>query len=64
MGIDTYSFEDALYNALREAPDVILIGEIRDRETMKQAIGFAETGQAVGPSAGSAATPLVAGPVL
>lgn len=43
VGIDTYSFEDALYNALREAPDVILIGEIRDRETMKQAIAFAET---------------------
>jgi twitching motility protein PilU len=44
VGIDTYSFENALHNALREAPDVILIGEIRDRETMKQAIGFAETG--------------------
>jgi twitching motility protein PilU len=44
VGIDTLSYEDALKNALRQAPDVILIGEIRSRETMEQAIAFAETG--------------------
>ena len=44
VGIDTLSYEDALKNALREAPDVIMIGEIRDRNTMKQAIAYAETG--------------------
>jgi twitching motility protein PilU len=44
VGVDTDSYEDALKNALRQAPDVILIGEIRDRETMEHAIAFAETG--------------------
>ncbi len=44
VGIDTDSFEVALRNALRQAPDVILIGEIRTRETMDYAIAFAETG--------------------
>ena len=44
VGIDTDSYEDALKNTLRQAPDVILIGEIRDRETMEHAIAFAETG--------------------
>jgi len=44
VGIDTESFEIALKNTLRQAPDVILIGEIRSRETMQQAITFAETG--------------------
>jgi len=44
VGIDTESYEDALKNTLRQAPDVILIGEIRDRETMNHAISFAETG--------------------
>ncbi|NRB37316.1 MAG: PilT/PilU family type 4a pilus ATPase [Pseudomonadales bacterium] len=44
VGIDTASFEVALKNAMREAPDVILIGEIRDRETMKSALAYAETG--------------------
>jgi twitching motility protein PilU len=44
IGLDTLSYENALKNAMREAPDVILIGEIRDRETMKQAIAYAETG--------------------
>ncbi|ALP52163.1 type IV pili twitching motility protein PilT [Candidatus Tenderia electrophaga] len=44
VGVDTASFEDALKNTLRQAPDVILIGEIRDRETMEHAIAFAETG--------------------
>ena len=43
VGIDTHSYEEALKNALREAPDVIMIGEIRDRNTMKQAIADAET---------------------
>ena len=42
--MDTDSFEDALKNTLRQAPDVILIGEIRDRETMEHALAFAETG--------------------
>jgi twitching motility protein PilU len=44
VGIDTLSYENALKNALREAPDVILIGEIRDMETMKHAISYSETG--------------------
>jgi twitching motility protein PilU len=44
VGIDTRSYKDALKNALRQAPDVILIGEIRDAETMESAITFAETG--------------------
>ncbi|CUI07466.1 PilT/PilU family type 4a pilus ATPase [Massilia sp. P8910] len=44
VGVDTESFEIALKNSLRQAPDVIQIGEIRDRETMEHAIAFAETG--------------------
>ena len=44
VGIDTESYEIALKNTLRQAPDVILIGEIRTRETMDHAIAFAETG--------------------
>ncbi|MGB1111057.1 MAG: PilT/PilU family type 4a pilus ATPase [Gammaproteobacteria bacterium] len=44
VGVDTDSFEVALKNTLRQAPDVILIGEIRSRETMEYAIAFAETG--------------------
>ncbi|MEQ1529681.1 MAG: PilT/PilU family type 4a pilus ATPase [Methylococcales bacterium] len=44
VGIDTESYEIALKNTLRQAPDVILIGEIRTRETMQNAITFAETG--------------------
>ncbi len=44
VGIDTESFEVALKNTLRQAPDVILIGEVRSRETMENAIAFAETG--------------------
>lgn len=44
VGIDTDSWENALKNTLRQAPDVILIGEIRDRETMEYGIQFAETG--------------------
>jgi twitching motility protein PilU len=44
IGIDTMSYANALKNAMREAPDVILIGEIRDRETMQHAIAYAETG--------------------
>jgi twitching motility protein PilU len=44
VGVDTESWETALKNTLRQAPDVILIGEIRDRETMEHAIAFAETG--------------------
>ena len=44
VGVDTDSYEIALKNTLRQAPDVILIGEIRDRETMDYAIAFAETG--------------------
>jgi twitching motility protein PilU len=44
IGIDTLSYTNALKNAMREAPDVILIGEIRDRETMQHAIAYAETG--------------------
>jgi len=44
VGVDTDSWETALKNTLRQAPDVILMGEIRDRETMDYAIAFAETG--------------------
>jgi twitching motility protein PilU len=44
VGVDTDSWEAALKNTLRQAPDVILIGEIRDRETMEHAIAFSETG--------------------
>ena len=44
VGVDTDSFETALKNSLRQAPDVIQIGEIRDRATMEHAISFAETG--------------------
>jgi twitching motility protein PilU len=44
VGVDTLSYEDALKNTLRQAPDVILIGEIRSRETMEHALAFAETG--------------------
>lgn len=47
VGIDTQSFEIALKNTLRQAPDVILIGEIRSREVMDYAIAFAETGHLV-----------------
>ena len=44
VGIDTDGWEQALKNTLRQAPDVILMGEIRDRETMEHAVAFAETG--------------------
>ena len=44
VGIDTHSWHNALKNTLRQAPDVILIGEIRDEKTMEHAIAFAETG--------------------
>lgn len=44
VGVDTRSFHNALKNTLRQAPDVILIGEIRDRETMEHCLAFAETG--------------------
>ena len=44
IGLDTQSFSEALRRALREAPDVIMIGEIRDADTMRQAISFADTG--------------------
>ena len=44
IGFDTHSYENALKNTLRQAPDVILIGEVRDRETMEAAITFADTG--------------------
>lgn len=47
VGVDTDSFDVALRNTLRQAPDVILIGEIRTRETMEHAITFAETGHLV-----------------
>jgi len=47
VGIDTDSYEIALKNTLRQAPDVILIGEVRSRETMEHAIAFAETGHLV-----------------
>ncbi|OGT67163.1 MAG: type IV pili twitching motility protein PilT [Gammaproteobacteria bacterium RIFCSPLOWO2_02_FULL_47_50] len=44
VGLDTLSLSEALMNALREAPDVIVVGEIRDRETMRHALHYAETG--------------------
>ena len=44
VGVDTKSYEEALKNTLRQAPDVILIGEIRSQETMEHALAFAETG--------------------
>lgn len=44
VGVDTKDWENALKNTLRQAPDVILVGEIRDKETMEYAINFAETG--------------------
>jgi twitching motility protein PilU len=44
VGMDTDSWEDAVANAMRQAPDVILIGEIRDRETMEHALAFSESG--------------------
>jgi twitching motility protein PilU len=44
VGFDTHSFQEALKNAMRQAPDVILIGEIRDSDTMEAAITFADTG--------------------
>ncbi len=44
IGIDTRSYENALVNAMREAPDVILIGECRDRETFQAALAYAQTG--------------------
>jgi twitching motility protein PilU len=47
VGLDTDTYEDALKNTLRQAPDVILIGEIRARETMEYAVNFAETGHLV-----------------
>jgi twitching motility protein PilU len=47
VGVDTRSFHAALKNTLRQAPDVVLIGEIRDRETMEHALGFADTGHLV-----------------
>jgi len=47
IGMDTLSFENALKSALRQAPNVLLVGEIRDRETMDAAISFAETGHIV-----------------
>ncbi len=47
LGIDTDSWENALKNTLRQAPDVIMIGEVRTRETMEHAINFSETGHLV-----------------
>jgi len=47
VGMDTMSYKNALKSALRQAPDVILIGEIRDRETMEAAISFSDTGHLV-----------------
>lgn len=44
VGLDTHNYANALKNAMREAPDVILIGEVRDRATMQHAISYAETG--------------------
>lgn len=47
VGSDTQSLQTALKNALRQAPDVILIGEIRDRETMSAAIAYSQSGHLV-----------------
>ncbi|NOY71539.1 MAG: PilT/PilU family type 4a pilus ATPase [Gammaproteobacteria bacterium] len=47
VGIDTHSYENALKNTLRQTPDLIMIGEIRSRETMEHAIAFANTGHLV-----------------
>lgn len=47
VGLDTHSFKDALHNVLREAPNVIMIGEIRDRATMQHALHYSETGHLV-----------------
>lgn len=47
IGIDTLNYQNALREAMREAPDVIMIGEIRDRDTMKAALSFADTGHLV-----------------
>ncbi len=47
VGLDTHSFKAALHNVLRESPDVIMIGEIRDRETMQHALHYSETGHLV-----------------
>lgn len=44
VGIDTHSYANALKNALREAPNVIMMGEVRDQDTMQQALAYAETG--------------------
>jgi twitching motility protein PilU len=44
VGVDTHSFSNALRNAMRQAPDMIVIGEIRDQETMQHALAYAETG--------------------
>jgi len=44
VGLDTHNYHEALKNAMREAPDVIMIGEIRDTDTMESAIAFSETG--------------------
>ncbi|HJV07481.1 MAG TPA: PilT/PilU family type 4a pilus ATPase [Chromobacteriaceae bacterium] len=44
IGLDTHSYESALKNAMREAPDVLMIGEIRDAETMRHAINYAQSG--------------------
>ncbi len=44
VGVDTRNFHNALINTLRQAPDVILIGEVRDRDTMEHCLAFAETG--------------------
>ncbi len=44
VGLDTHSFKEALRNAMRQAPDVIVVGEIRDTETMEAAVAFADTG--------------------
>jgi twitching motility protein PilU len=44
LGFDTYSFSEALKRAVRQAPDVVMIGEVRDSESMEAAIGFADTG--------------------
>ena len=47
VGIDTFSYQAALKNALRQSPDIVVIGEIRDRQTMENALHFSETGHLV-----------------